>query len=115
MLRPCRRPMKSRRSEPARSRFPTLPGTARASALGWEQAWATEWARVLVMEWRSGLRYGLGRGLDERLRALGWVFRLVHGIAYGADDEQRYYEPEPPFLVKFLFHSILPFDCHFTI
>ena len=86
MRRPCRRPMKSRRSEPARSRFPTLPGTARASALGWEQAWATEWARVLVMEWASEQEWALEQewamcdhGSDFLLRDT-MIFRILKMI-----------------------------------
>lgn len=77
----------------------------------------------------DGVGVGAGVGADvgagsDTASDVGWTsgcalsagfFDSSMGIAYGADDEQRYYEPEPPFLVKFLFHSILPFDCHSTI
>lgn len=68
----------------------------------------------------SGVGVGVGVGVDSGsaltmdagLPAGSWG--VVLGAAYGADDEQHDYEPEPPSSVKFLFHSNLSFVCHFT-
>lgn len=56
---------------------------------------------------RSGLRRrrrrGFGLGAHNGRGALRGLLGVVPGAAYGADDEQHDYEPEPPFLIKFLF------------